>query len=413
MRKSNTAATAPSATKEKITEKKTLEHIKQEVISEVNTPVLETNSVPKHNGSVHVKTIAEEQNYTINESNRQKAHATTDTNDESSNTELNEFGLTQEEMQMNTLANTARRRTEGNVSPSPSPISAPSPQAPMDDHPDCAFDDAHRSIIKSERVTPAIFSMRKSMSRTLKEDEGERIDAKEILAAAPISSTPASPMNFNFGDASPSRSPTPPPRKSRVKKNKGKGKTVEATISTPRLSGTKRAARATKVKSGASANGSSIGIGIPSVSSRATAISIGAPSTTASDNEDSGSSNKKSGIKRKGIKKFAFRLPENLKTLDDVTNDPARAENLEKPMSSFTKDIDGIVSKNFKELELVRFAAKRKIDDAANLSPEDLAATKKKEEDESELVAKKRKIAKEKEAERRKKELDGTILAES
>lgn len=356
-----------------------------------------------------MKTPLEEQNYTIDESYQTITQQTAETNVDVRIDDLNEFGLTQEEMQINALANSRRMD-------SPSLVSAPSPVAFNDDRSDCAFRD-NRSIVKSESVTPGAVSLRKSMSRALKEDEGERIDAKDILAAAPISSTPASPMNFDPRSPSPSPSPTPPPKKPKAKKSKGKGKAVEEAISTPKASTTKKPARATKAtratkvtKAKASGSGSSIGIGIPS-SSGATAITIGAPSTTTVDEEES--FNKKSGTKRKGAKKFDFRLPENLKTLDDVTTDPAKPENLERPMSAFTKDIDGIVSKHFKELELARFAEKRKLEEASSLSPEELEVVKKHEEEEAELATKKRKIAQEKEAERRKKEMDGTILAES
>lgn len=379
----------PASSKEKPTEKKTTDRVKKETIPEAS----ETNEA-----TVEVKEPLEEQNFTLDESittHRVNAEPLVDVNND-----LNEFGLTQEEMQMNALAN-ARERD------SYTPFSAPSPVAVVDDRPDCAFQNT-RSGVKSERLTPGTSRMRISMSRDLKEDEGELIDTKDILAAAPVSSTPASPMNFDTRTPSPSRSPTPPPKKTRTKKAKGKGKAVEGATSKSTTTA-KKSTKAIKAKASTS-GGNSIGIGIPS-SSGATPISIGAPS--ASNTTKEVETVKKSGVRRKGVKKFAFRLPENLKTLDDITNDPARPENLEKPMCAFTKDVDGIVSKHFKELEVARYAEKRKLEEAATLSPEELEAAKKKEEEEAELNAKRRKIAQEKEAEKRKREMEGSVLAES
>ncbi|KAG2211632.1 hypothetical protein INT47_008729 [Mucor saturninus] len=380
----------PGSSKEKAAEKKTTDRVKKETVAEA-APVIEDNVRMEE----QIQTVEEP---TFTTPDRVPAEPM------NTDLELNELGLTQEEMQMNVLATTAERQSF-------SPFSAPSPVANVDEEgSDCALRGT-RSSVKSERITPGAHSLRKSMSRALKEDEGERIDAKDILAAAPMSSTPASPVNFETWTPTPSRTPSPPPstKKTRSKKAKGKGKAVEGSISTSKASSaTKRSARTTKAST---SGGSSIGIGIPS-SSGATPISIGAPTATDTDVKEEESA-KKTGVRRKGPKKFAYRLPENLKTLDDITNDPAKPDNLEKPMCAFTKDIDGIVSKNFKEMETVRYTEKRKLEEAASLSPEELEAAKKKEEEEAELNAKRRKIAQEKEAERRKKEMDGTILAES
>lgn len=435
-------------------------------------------------------------NYTIDESARspyvskQSPYHPRDDFDE----ELNELGLTQEEMEMNALVSqkrrqstsapegssaSAKRKPSGVSSPMyvPAPITAPSPKAPIIDRPDCAFSGRSAPVLKMERITPGPNNSRKSMSRPLKEDEEDPVDAKERLAAAPVSSVPSSP--FTQDTTAPARSPTPerspsPPPAPRSRKNKGKQRATEeaadesspppqpqrkgrgrqrvveveeeeyeferspspapAPAPTKRNKGKqrttsddedygkrpKRTAKKPSVnkratKSSRTAAGSSIGI--PSVSSSSgVAISIGAPSKQKSDDEDSDSDsdNRRPRFNgRKVPKKYAYRLPENLKTLDDITNDPTKLENLDKSMATFTKDIDGIVSKNFKELEINRYNAKKKLEDAKNMSEEELAVLKKKEEEEQELLAKKKQIAKEKEEERRRKEKDGQILAES
>lgn len=344
---------------------------------------------------------------------------------------------------MNALASRKRYRSESTPS---SPLDAPSPIAPIVDGPDCAFEDDGRPILKIERITPGLPSvLRKSMSRTVKEDEGERIDAKEMLAAAPLSSVPASPMasastpadhtspdDEDIYTLSLSPSPSPPViikptkrfKKSTTTKAKGKAKasTSETGISTPKASSTK-----TKKTNKSKASGSSIGIGIPS--SSGTAITIGAPISKPgqsqpeeNDNEeedqdeeegDEMGTGRRGRKKQKGPKIIDFHLPENMKTLDDINEDPADVDSLEKPMTAFTKDINGVVSKNFKEMETARYEALRKQERAAKMSLEELNELKKREAEEAAEAARKKKIAKEKAEEKRRKEADGHVLAES
>ncbi|GAA5797325.1 hypothetical protein HPULCUR_002706 [Helicostylum pulchrum] len=350
--------------------------------------------------------------------------------------ETNEGGLTQEEIQMNALATRKRPRIES----SPLPLSAPSPKAPILERPDCALEIDGRPILKFEQVTPGPPSIaRKSMSRALKEDESERIDAKDMLAAAPASSVPASPMAFDSPSAadspiqrdhsySPSPSPSEPPaiirptKKPKLKKPKQKAKSgTEIGISTPSSSAgtaTTTAKPKKKVNKPKSSGGTSIGIGIPGTSSGSTAITVGVPGPSTANNEeeeedDEMGTGRPGSKKRKGPKIHDFRLPENLRTLDDIKEDPVDVEALEKPMALFTKDIDGIVSKNFKEMEIIRYESLRKLERAAKMSPEELAAMKKKELEEAEEASKKKKIAKQKDEERRRKEADGHVLAES
>ncbi|GAN01585.1 hypothetical protein MAM1_0009d01019 [Mucor ambiguus] len=166
----------------------------------------------------------------------------------------------------------------------------------------------------------------------------------------------------------------------------------------------------------------SIGIGIPS-SSTSTPITP-AESAEASAEEEEYSEVDSDGNrvvktrkkKRRGHKKshrFDYRLVENMKTLDDITNDPAPVENLERPMFSFTKDIDGIVSKTFKEMEVLRSEARKKDEARSKMSKEELEALKEKEAAEERITRAKKDAAKAKEEERRRKELDGQVLAES
>lgn len=96
---------------------------------------------------------------------------------------------------------------------------------------------------------------------------------------------------------------------------------------------------------------------------------------------------------------YDFRLPENMKTLDDISEDPAKPEMLDKPMSFFTKDIDGVVSKAFKEMEMKRFEEIQKLEEAKQLSPEKLEEFKRKQEEEAE---KKRKAEEERRAEEKR-----------
>lgn len=371
-------------------------------------------------------------NRTIDESHSRPSTMEEDLDIDSS--EVNEGGLTQEEMQINALATRKRPRAES----SPSPLSAPSPKAPIImERPDCALEIDGRPILKFEQLTPGPLSIaRKSMSRALKEDESERIDVKDMLAAAPISSVPASPTAFDSpsNTASPmqrdfsySPSPSEPPviiqstKKPKLKKPKQKAKpSTKIGISTPSSSAATTATTAKpkkKVNKSKSTGGTSIGIGVPT-SSGSTAITVGVPGPSAENNEednedDEMGTGRRGSKKRKGPKIHDFRLPENLRTLDDIKEDPADVEALEKPMALFTKDIDGIVSKNFKEMEIIRYESLRKLERAAKMSPEEQAALKKKELEEAEEAAKKNRIAKQKEEERRRKEADGHVLAES
>lgn len=376
------------------------------------------------------------------------------------NEEANASGLTAEEIEMNAIAARRRRNKKSISAPSPlaasfPPISAPSPMAPIIERSDCAHVVSNAPVLKIERITPGFDLSRKSMSRPLKIDEEEEDDTKQ-LAAAPVTSQPASPMHFDRSttretsmnidietdfdipshivDAtpppelqSPSSSPSPQPVRASNRKNKGKAKNdgfFEPRQSTSTSTPVKKRAKARAAPS--SSNGST-GISVPGSSSKVTPISIaiGAPSATPSEFDEEENDydsdeylrparkGRKAGLKRKFGDKFAFRLPENLKTLDDISHDPARVGNLEKSMSTFTKDVDGIVSKHFKELELTRFAALKKLEAAANMTPEELEAMKVKEKEEEEISERKRQIAKEKEEERRKKETESSVLAES
>ncbi|ORE03481.1 hypothetical protein BCV72DRAFT_251835 [Rhizopus microsporus var. microsporus] len=140
-----------------------------------------------------------------------------------------------------------------------------------------------------------------------------------------------------------------------------------------------------------------------SSSSKATAvaISIGAPSSAMPEPEDKDDEFKKIPGRRKNKTKDAydFRLPENMKTLDDISEDPAKPEMLDKPMSFFTKDIDGVVSKAFKEMEMKRFEEIQKLEEAKQLSPEKLEEFKRKQEEEAE---KKRRAEEERRAEEKR-----------
>lgn len=378
------------------------------------------------------------------------------------NEEASASGLTAEEIEMNAIAARRRRNKKLTSAPSPlaassPPISAPSPMAPIIERSDCAHVVSNAPVLKIERITPGFDLSRKSMSRPLKVDEEEEDDTKQ-LAAAPVASQPASPMHFDrptpretsmdidietdfdipstIVDAtpppesqSPSPSPSPQPVRASNRKNKGKGKAKNDGFFEPRQSTSTStpAKKRAKARAAPSSSNGSTGISVPGSTSKATPISIaiGAPSATPSefDHEENdydsdeylrpARKGRKAGLKRKFGDKFAFRLPENLKTLDDISHDPARVGNLEKFMSTFTKDIDGIVSKHFKELELARFAALEKLEAAANMTPEELEAMKAKEKEEEEIAERKRQIAKEKEEERRKKETESSVLAES
>ncbi|KAL4213349.1 hypothetical protein AB4K20DRAFT_1353008 [Rhizopus microsporus] len=133
----------------------------------------------------------------------------------------------------------------------------------------------------------------------------------------------------------------------------------------------------------------------------AVAISIGAPSSATPEPENKDGEFKKIPERRKNKTKdvYDFRLPENMKTLDDISEDPAKPEMLDKPMSFFTKDIDGVVSKAFKEMEMKRFEEIQKLEEAKQLSPEKLEEFKRKQEEEAE---KKRKAEEERRAEEKR-----------
>ncbi|KAG2232053.1 hypothetical protein INT48_009401 [Thamnidium elegans] len=280
--------------------------------------------------------------------------------------------------------------------------------APILERPDCALEIDGRAVLKFEQITPGPPSIaRKRMSIPLKEDEGERMDAKTILAAAPVSSVPASPM---------APSNTTSAATSPIQRDASYSPGPKIGISAPSSSATTTAKPKKKVNKSKSTAGTSIGIGVPTTSSGSTAITVGVPGPSTENNEeddDEMGTGRPGSKKRKGPKIHDFRLPENLRTLNDIKEDPADIEALDKPMASFTKDIDGIVSKNFKEMELLRYESLQKLERAAKMSPEELAAVKKKEAEEAEEDAKKKKIAKQKEDERRRKEADGHVLAES
>lgn len=199
-------------------------------------------------------------------------------------------------------------------------------------------------------------------------------------------------------------------------KPKGKNKGKDASLA---KSKSKTANKGSK-KGGATAI--SIGIGIPSASSSTPITPSESANASAEEEEYSDvdsdgnrvvkTRKKKRTVYRKSTK-FDYRLVQNMRTLDDITNDPAPAENLEKPMSSFTKDIDGIVSKTFKEMETLREEARKKNEARSKLSAEELEVLKQKEAEEERIAKEKRDAAKAKEEERRRKELDGQVLAES
>jgi hypothetical protein len=166
----------------------------------------------------------------------------------------------------------------------------------------------------------------------------------------------------------------------------------------------------------------SIGIGVPTASSSTSIV----PTETAqiSEEEEEFSDKDSDGnriirIRKKRNRgprkqhKYAYRLVQNMRTLDDIANDPSPADNLEKPMSDFTKDIDGIVSKAFKEMEGLRSEAKKKDEERSKLTAEELDALKKKEAEEERIEKEKKDAAKARDEERRRKELDGQVLAES
>ncbi|KAL7327663.1 hypothetical protein PS15p_206066 [Mucor circinelloides] len=211
---------------------------------------------------------------------------------------------------------------------------------------------------------------------------------------------------------------TEQPQKKKFKPLKPKGKNKEKDTSLAK-SKSKTASKSSK-KGGATAI--SIGIGIPSASSSTPITPSESANASAEEEEYSDVDSDGNRVvktrkkKRTGYRKstkFDYRLVQNMRTLDDITNDPAPAENLEKPMSSFTKDIDGIVSKTLKEMETLREEARKKNEARSKLSAEELEVLKQKEAEEERIAKEKRDAAKAKEEERRRKELDGQVLAES
>lgn len=209
------------------------------------------------------------------------------------------------------------------------------------------------------------------------------------------------------------RKSKPTPKKRKIKSSKGKGKD-KGLVKKKSTSG-----KGTK-KGGATAI--SIGIGVPTASSSTSLVPN--ESTEVSEEEEEFSDQDSDGnriirIRKKRNRgprkqhKYAYRLVENMRTLDDITNDPAPADNLERPMADFTKDIDGIVSKTFKEMEGLRSEAKKKEEERSKLTEEELEALKKKEAEEERIAKEKKDAAKAKDEERRRKELDGQVLAES
>ncbi|KAI8637344.1 hypothetical protein BD408DRAFT_424709 [Parasitella parasitica] len=222
------------------------------------------------------------------------------------------------------------------------------------------------------------------------------------------------------GDKEKKEQPKPAPKKRMIqplkvkRKSIAKEKPVAKKKSTPSSKGAK--------KGGATAV--SIGINIPTASSSTRLASSGAAKSDKTDPGEEEYSEVDSDGKRvvrtrkkkqKGEKKYkyAYRLVENMKTLDDITNDPTSVNNLHKPMSSFTKDVDGIVSKTFKEMETQRMRAKKKKEETSRMSQEELEALRKKEAEEERIATEIKEAAKAREEERRKKELEGKVLAES
>ncbi|KAK4509233.1 mannosyltransferase [Mucor velutinosus] len=212
--------------------------------------------------------------------------------------------------------------------------------------------------------------------------------------------------------------PEQPKKKKKIKplKPKGKGKEKEKSIVKGK---SKTGSKGSKKATGTAI---SIGIGIPSASTAAPITPAETAETSAEEEEYSEEDSNGNRVvktrkkKRRGHKKshrFDYRLVENMRTLDDITNDPAPAANLEMPMFSFTKDIDGIVSKVFKEMEVLRSESRKKDEERSKMSKEELEALKLKEAAEERIAREKRDAAKAKEEERRRKELDGQVLAES
>ena len=117
---------------------------------------------------------------------------------------------------------------------------------------------------------------------------------------------------------------------------------------------------------------------------------------------------------KKKINKRKDYDPEELKTLDDVSHDPAPKDYLDRPMSDFIRDLQtGIVSKTFKEFEIERVKKKKRVEEQTKMSKEDREAAlllEKMEED----ARKAEEERKKKEAEeRREQELEASVLQET
>lgn len=200
-------------------------------------------------------------------------------------------------------------------------------------------------------------------------------------------------------------------KKTRVK-NKGKSKEISA--SNPKLKETS----AKKTAANNKGKGKEVSISSPKrkESSKSTpiAIGIGMPSSSISVPEPTQASIRERQRKEAEEKRRAedYRLPENFKTLDDITGDPSKPELLDKPMSYFIKDIDGVVSKAFKEMETRRHEELKKMEEAKTMSGDELEEFKKKKAEEEE---KREKLEKEKRAEeeKRRKEKANSILQET
>ena len=182
---------------------------------------------------------------------------------------------------------------------------------------------------------------------------------------------------------------------SRKTQNKDKGKAKEASTIEPKR-------KSTPISAGSKPTAIAIGIGVPSTSA-------------ATSNEEESPASKRRRLMMEAAKKKKesdFRLPENMRTLDDTSEDPAKPDLLDKSMSYFTKDIDGVVSKTFKEMEMKRYEELKKAEEAKKMSSEELEAFKKKEEEEA---ANKKKIeeAKKAEEEKRRKEKANSVLQET
>ncbi|KAI8992376.1 hypothetical protein BDB01DRAFT_778256 [Pilobolus umbonatus] len=104
----------------------------------------------------------------------------------------------------------------------------------------------------------------------------------------------------------------------------------------------------------------------------------------------------------------AYKLLENMRTMDDIHYDPVKEVDLEKSMFEFINDIDGIVSKTYKEAVMQQEAEKIKQQNMKKLNLEEQAELKRKEEEEAE---RKRKIELQKQEERRKQ--NANVLQET